>query len=158
MHLPSHPRHLLVVALFLLVPGMAGTAVAQEKKPAPQALVLAGGAINITLATTGSVELTITTVGDEGFRARGAFDGVTLIGAFDLYGRPTTPCEAADLCLLFTGALELGGRGGWPVGTATTFVLSLALKTTEGEAAGVYHVGPLPGVDAPQYGLLNVSR
>jgi hypothetical protein len=118
----------------------------------------AGKAMNVAVATSAAVELFVSTEDNKSFRAKGAFDGIKLAGVFDLYGRKLPLCKEADLCLQFFGAIELGGIGGWPRGTKTTFVLTLAITAHTGAAIGVYHIGPLAGADFTQYGILNLKK
>jgi hypothetical protein len=136
----------LTAFLVLACALMASTASAQ-------AIRVAGTGHNLTCDETTGVSMTITHTGPS-YRAQGAFDAVNLFGRFDAPGRQLS-CEDSPgaTCLQFVGTVEFGGDGsGFPLGTRTTFVLTLVIHGND--VHGVYHIGRLPDFDYEQYGTL----
>lgn len=136
-------------------------AVAQQVAERPRArrraattLTLWGTGTNVTANASTGVRFTMTTSDDAAYTVEGAFDNVNLFGRFDGAGR-ALPCDVG-VCVQFEGTVRFGGDGsGFPEGTRTRFVLSVAVNGPN--ASAVYHIGRLDGMPAEQYGLMSLA-
>jgi hypothetical protein len=117
---------------------------------------LKGQALNVTVNTADQVKLTIYKLESGVLIAEGSFGPRRLVGNFSVPGRELRQCARRHSCLFFSGMLNLGGAGGWPEGTGTTFSMTLAISPSEQISRGVYHIGNLPTLNVPQYGRLDL--
>ena len=131
---------------------------AQGASKAQWSLALRGSALNLSSNTSDQVTIKLSRpIGDlsgETFIAEGAFGGRSLFGRFKISGRQLPSCNGQ--CLLFHGELDLGGQGGWPVNTYTSFTISLVISPHDSVVRGVYHIGDLATFDYHQYGQLTL--
>ncbi len=122
-----------------------------------------GRALNVTVGVSAGVELQIRRLVDGGYRLEGEFDNVTLsgrvwgTGRVPSYDDGQSACAPGHECILFSGSIALGSDAGFADGTVTTFVLALDVATGRSDVFGTYHVGPLPGFDFEQYGILDLD-
>lgn len=118
-------------------------------------ITVSGSVRNVSIGLEGALKVEISQK-DKMYTAKGQFSG--LFGFFEVTGRALSNCAEGHTCLVFAGAMRLDQKnGGWPDGTMTTFVLTLDLLPKGNEVRGVYHIGPLEGLDAPQYGTLDAK-
>ncbi len=115
-----------------------------------------GTAYNLAVDKSANVALVVSTQDGSTFTATGYFNG-GLVGRFTLYGRALPRCQSGHVCLQFSGALLLGGEGGWPAGTQSTYIMTVVLAPSAGTGTGVYDIGPLPSIDYLQYGTLDLT-
>lgn len=144
----------LAVALCLALPGLLH---------AQEARTLSGQAHNVTVGISSGVTLQIARFADGSYVLSGAFDNVNLAGDVTgtggppLYSDGVSACAPGNECILFSGWITLDSRAGFAEVTQSSFVLSLDLDAAQGQATGVYHVGPLPGFAFEQYGILRLG-
>lgn len=144
----------LLAALFLVLPAPLH---------AEDIRSFTGRALNVTVGVAAGVELRVRRLVDGGYTLDGEFDNVSLSGRVTGTGRVPSyddgqsACAQGHECILFSGSITLGSDAGFADGTVTTFVLALDVAAGGTEVFGAYHVGPLPGFDFEQYGILDLD-
>jgi len=122
-----------------------------------QSMEMQGVVLNVTVGKQDSMKFVVNKIGSEVYSVLGSFNNVRLFGKFEGSGRSISQCAEKHECLLFMGVIDVSGpNGGWPVGTKTTFTMSVDIQPDGKSAYGVYTIGPLSSFDFVQYGIMDM--
>ncbi|MEM7059186.1 MAG: hypothetical protein AAF557_16495 [Pseudomonadota bacterium] len=140
------------IGLFIIAAAPAFT----QNTPPPVKIPFSGIAMNVSLGLYDTIEMWVTTPKAEIVKTEGTFGGKSLVGTFRAIGRAIDGCAERMKCLQFQGTLSDLEAGGFQPGIYTTWSMTMAIDA-DGDATATFTVGPLPGFDFSQSGILQLK-